>query len=216
MKLDPAVLADARTLWDYHHLHHTLAPADAVWVLCSHDIRVADRAAELFHQCLAPRVIFSGGFGNFTAGIFDRPEADLFAERAIELGVPAEAILVENESTNCGENVLFTRRLLDQRGIRLAAVIAVQKPYMERRAYATIRRQWPELDVVVTSPRHTLEEYCHDEIPLEKVIGIMVGDFQRVMEYPRLGYQIEQPVTPAAEAAFHRLVAAGHDWHLMR
>lgn len=209
-------VADAQTLWDYHHLNHQLTPADAIWVLCSHDLRVADRAVELFQEGLAPRVIFSGGFGNFTDGVFERPEADLFAERAGELGVPTDAIITENQSTNCGENVRLTRRLLDQLGIDLRCVIAVQKPYMERRTYATIRRQWPELDVVVTSPRHSLKEYCNDEIPLEKVIGIMVGDFQRVVEYPKLGYQIEQEVTTEARAAFARLVAAGYDWHLMK
>jgi uncharacterized SAM-binding protein YcdF (DUF218 family) len=216
MVITDAIRSDAHTLWDYHHLNHALAPADAIWVLCSHDLRVADRAVELFQQGLAPRVIFSGGFGNFTDGVFDRPEADLFAERAIELGVPNTAIIAENQSTNCGENVQFTRRLLTERGIELRSAIAVQKPYMERRTYATIRKQWPELEVVVTSPIHTLVEYCNEAIPLEKVISIMVGDFQRVMEYPRLGYQIEQEVTPEAKAAYQRLVAAGYDWHLMK
>jgi len=207
---------DALILWNYHHLNHQITPADAIWVLCSHDLRVADRAAELFQEGMAPRVIFSGGFGNFTDGVFDRPEADLFAERARELGVPTDAIITENQSTNCGENVRFTRRLLADREIELHSVIAVQKPYMERRTFATIRKQWPELEVVVTSPEHSLEEYCNEEIPLEKVIGIMVGDFQRVMEYPKLGYQIEQEVTTDARVAFERLVAGGYDWHLMK
>ena len=216
MNVTAAELAAAQTLWDYHHVNHALSPTDAIWVLCSHDLRVADRAAELFQEGLAPRVIFSGGFGNFTDGVFDRPEADLFAERALALGVPADAIITENQSTNCGENVQFTQRLLRERGIDLRSAIAVQKPYMERRTYATIRKQWPELEVVVTSPGHALEEYCNEEIPLEKVIGIMVGDFQRVMEYPKLGFQIEQEVTEEARAAFERLVDAGYDWHLMK
>jgi hypothetical protein len=38
----------ARTLWQYHQLGHELSPADAIFVLCSHDIAVAERGAQLF------------------------------------------------------------------------------------------------------------------------------------------------------------------------
>ena len=214
--VDEEIRAAAEALWEYHHLGHELVPADAIWVLCSHDLRVADRAVELFDQGFAPKLLFSGGFGNFTAGVFDRPEADLFAVRARELGVPADSIVIENQSSNCGENVVFTRRLLAELGLAVRSVIAVQKPYMERRTFATIRKQWPELLVSVASPPGSLSDYCCDEIPFEKVVGIMVGDFQRVVEYPRLGFQIEQTVTDAAREAFQKLVAAGYDWHLMQ
>lgn len=213
--IDRSLQKAVQTLWDYHHLNHTLTQADAIWVLCSHDLRVADRAVELLRQGLAPRLIFSGGFGNFTDGVFDKPEALLFSERAMELGIPASQILIETESTNCGENVICTQRLLTQKQIALTKVIAVQKPYMERRTFATIRKQWPEVKVDVTSPQFTLEDYCTPEFPLEKVIGIMVGDFQRIMEYPKLGFQIEQTIPESARAAYHQLVSAGYNWHLM-
>ena len=84
---------------------HDLQTADLIWALGSHDLRVADRVAELWHAGMAPLVVMSGGLGNFTEGVFEKPEADLFAERAIELGVPEEVILIENRSTNTGENV---------------------------------------------------------------------------------------------------------------
>ncbi|MGB0581357.1 MAG: YdcF family protein [Limisphaerales bacterium] len=216
MELTADIRAAAQVIWDYHHVNHELRSADAIWVLCSHDLRVADRAVELFEQSLAPLVIFSGGFGNFTDGVFEEPEADLFAERARELGVPELAILRENQSTNCGENVLCTQRLLAEKHLRVESAIAVQKPYMERRTLATIGKQWPELSFAVTSPRLGFGEYCTDEIPMEKVIGIMVGDFQRLLEYPKLGFQTEQPVSDEAREAFEFLVAEGFTWHLMK
>ncbi|MDB4491785.1 YdcF family protein, partial [bacterium] len=128
-------------------------------MLCSHDLRVADRAVELWNQGLAPFVIMSGGFGNFTEGVFEKPEAELFAERAIQLGLPTSKVLVEPRSTNCGENVAFTRALLAEKQIALSEVIAVQKPYMERRTFATIRKQWPALEVQVTSPQMSFDDY---------------------------------------------------------
>ena len=67
------------------------------------------------------------------------------------MGVAREHILIENRSTNTGENVLFTRRLLAERGLDPARFIVVQKPYMERRSYATFRKVWPEKEIIVTS-----------------------------------------------------------------
>ena len=202
-------------VWDYHQLGHELAPSDAIFALGSHDLRVADRAAELYHQRLAPWVICSGGFGNLTRNRFVEPEADLFARRVGELGVPLGAVLIENQSTNTGENVRFTRKLLVDRALIIRSVVAVQKPYMERRTYATLRAQWPEVEVRVTSPRLSFEEYCA-QIPREDVVHIMVGDLQRIMVYPRLGFMIEQEVPPPVRAAFDLLLAAGYTRHLVR
>ena len=98
-------------VWNYHGMGHgeALMNADLIWVLGSHDLRVADRAAELWREGFAARVLMSGGLGNLTAGVFEKPEADLLAERAGALGVPRDAILMENRSTNTGENGSFRR-----------------------------------------------------------------------------------------------------------
>ena len=85
--------------------------ADAILVLCSHDTVVAARGAELFLGGWAPLLIFSGGLGGITRRIWREPEADQFARIAVAMGVPPERILIENQSTNTGENVRFTRRL---------------------------------------------------------------------------------------------------------
>lgn len=204
-------------VWDYHQLgqEESLTPADLIWVLGSHDLRVADRAAELWQEGFSPRILMSGGFGNLTAGLFEKPEAELLAERARELGVPDEVILLENRSSNTGENVAFGRELLERRGIAVSRVIAVQKPYMERRTYATIRKQWSELGVQVTSPRLSFADYCTEEILQEDVVHIMVGDLQRIWEYPKKGYMIEQRVPREVKDAWKALVGAGFDHHLI-
>lgn len=202
-------------VWEYHHMNHSLDRAGVIWALGSHDLRVADRVAELWHAGMAPMVVMSGGLGNFTEGVFMKPEANLFAERAIELGVPEEVILIENLSTNTGENVKLTRRVLEQSNVNVMTAIAVQKPYMERRTYATIRAQWPELDVQVTSPQLSFNEYCNEEIPEEDVISIMVGDLQRIIAYPQKGYLLEQDVPERVLEAMQQLIDAGYNQHLL-
>ena len=211
MNVDTAV----GLIWNYDQMHHVLEEADLIWALGSHDLRVADRVAELWLGGLAPRIVMSGGLGNFTKDVFEKTEAELFAERAIELGVPANIIFIESQSTNTGENVSYTRDLLGECEISVNKVIAVQKPYMERRTYATIRQQWPEIEVQVTSPRLDFLSYSTDEIPRDDVINIMVGDLQRIIEYPKLGFMIEQAVPDDVLAAWQLLVDAGFTKHLL-
>jgi uncharacterized SAM-binding protein YcdF (DUF218 family) len=133
----------AKRLWDFHHTHHKLEKTDCILVLGSHDLRVAERAAQLFLEGWAPMIIFSGGLGNFTKEMWTETEADQFAAIAVSMGVPKESILVENKSTNTGENILFTQQLLAQKNLDPQSFILVQKPYMERRSYATFKKHWP-------------------------------------------------------------------------
>lgn len=206
----------SRKLWDYHHMQHSLQKADCILALGSHDLRVADRAADLYLQGMAPLLICSGGLGNLTKEYWTEPEADQFARIARGKGVPAEHILVENRSTNTGENIRFTQELLAAKGLDPQSFIVVQKPYMERRSYATFKKHWPEKDLMVTSPLLGFEEYPNDEIPLERVIHIMVGDLQRIKFYPERGFQVYQEIPGDVWESYNALVAAGFDQHLMK
>ena len=217
--MDDRIRSLARTLWDYHHLDHQLAPADAILVLCSHDKSVARRGAELFLEGWAPLLIFSGGLGAITRHLWNEPEADQFAAIAVEIGVPRERILVENRSTSTGENVLFTKRLLAERGLDPQTFIVVQKPYMERRSYATFKKVWPEKDLLVTSPQVSMDEYLseysHAALSPDDVVGIMVGDLQRIRCYPTKGFQVHQDIPDAVWRAYEELVNAGYDKYLI-
>ena len=206
-------------IWNYHRLDHQLARSDAILVLCSHDTSVAEYAARLFLDEWAPLLIVSGGAGAITQRLFAEPEADRFAAIATRLGVPANRIIVENQSTNTGENVRFTRQLLAARAIDVRTFILVQKPYMERRTFATFRRVWPEPSICVTSPRVSLDDYlshyANAALSADDVISIMVGDLQRIRVYAEKGFQIPQPIPDDVWAAFRELVAAGYDRHLV-
>jgi len=214
--LNQEILFLAKKLWDYHLLNNKMEKADCILALGSHDLRVPERAAELYLDGFAPLLIMSGGLGNFTQEIWTEKEADKFAAIAIEKGVPREAILIENNSTNTGENILFTQQLLKEKSLDPHSFIVVQKPYMERRSYATFKKHWPDKKLLVTSPQISFEEYPNEEIPLERVIHIMVGDLQRIKMYPEKGFQVYQEIPPDVWEAFEQLVVLGFDKHLMK
>lgn len=217
--MDNRIHSLAETVWRYHQMNHQLESADAILVLCSHDKRVAERGAELFIEGWASLLIFSGGFGSITKDMWTRPEADQFAEIAITMGVPAESVLIENRSTNTGENVLFTKQLLAERNINPQKFILVQKPYMERRSFATFRKIWPEKDVLVTSPQVSFDDYLDSysakHLSAADVINIMVGDLQRIKIYAEQGFQIHQEIPDNVWSAYEELVRAGYDERLI-
>ena len=205
----------ARVLWDYMRLGHALAPADVILVLGSNDVRVGEHGARLFLQGLAPLMLFSGNVGRLTAGRFEKSEAATFADAAVRLGVPQSAILIEDASTNTGENIERSRALLASAGVQPSRIILVQKPYMERRAWATFKRRWPEPDLRVTSPPIPYEDYPTPQIPRDLVINILVGDVQRMRVYAERGFQVPQPMPDDVWAAWEELVARGYTGHLV-
>ncbi|HEY0590193.1 MAG TPA: YdcF family protein [Thermoanaerobaculia bacterium] len=217
--MDPRLRPFVERLWQYHQLNHELKKSDAILVLCSHDRIVAERGAQLWLDGWAPLLIVSGGLGVITSRYWSEPEADQFAKIAVAMGVPRERILVENRSANTGENVLFTRRMVESMELDLRSFIVVQKPYMERRAFATFRKVWPEKDLVVTSPRLSLDEYLagytREPLSPDDAVGIMVGDLQRIRLYAEKGFQIPQEIPDDVWQAYEELVAAGYDKYLV-
>jgi uncharacterized SAM-binding protein YcdF (DUF218 family) len=210
----------AERVWQYHHMDHELQKSDIILVLCSHDTTVAERGAQLFLEGWAPLLAFTGGLGAITKRLWSDPEANRFARIAVEMGVPEDRILIENRSTNTGENVAFTRELLRSRGLDPASFILVQKPYMERRTFATFSQVWPGKSMRVTSPQISMDDYLtrysHESLSADDVISIMVGDLQRIREYPKRGFQIPQEIPDDVWQAYGELVKAGFDRHLLR
>lgn len=208
----------AKILWNYHHMNHKPVKSDCILVMCSHDVRVAEYAADLFFGGLAQTLIFSGGIaheGDLLATGWNKPEADVFAEIAIDRGVPVESIIRETESKNCGENIRNSKQLLQTLNHDISSIILVQKPYMERRAYATFKKEWPEVEVVVTSPPISFENYPTEHISFDAFVNIMVGDIERIVEYPKYGFQIEQDVPADVLEAYEALKIAGYTKHLI-
>jgi uncharacterized SAM-binding protein YcdF (DUF218 family) len=209
---------DIQTVWNYMKMNHTLSESDVIFALGSWDTRVAERAAALYLQGLAPLVVCSGsGTCNSHQPEWNkfqgRSEAEVFADIAIAAGVPKERIIIESESQNTGQNYEFASKLLNDRGVNPSAAgfkcIAVQKSFMERRTYATGKIWWPTAEILVTSPVTTLEQYQQADATAEGWIHFMVGDLQRIKEYPSKGFQIAQDIPTEVWEAYEKLVTMG-------
>lgn len=107
-------------------------------------------------------LLISGGIGHSTTFLYEaiarhpryagiatqgKAEAVLLAEIAHRFWqIPRERIVVEDRSTNCGENAWFTRRMMEEQGITAPCATVIQDPTMQRRTMATFARVWQDVD----------------------------------------------------------------------
>ena len=213
-------MENVKILWDFMHMGHALEQADVIVGFGCYDEDIPRRCAELFHAGIAPYVCFSGGLGRNTSGIWSKSEAERFAAIAMAEGVPEERIILENKSTNSAENLLFTPKVLAEAGVKAERIIAVHKPYMEKRLWAAMQVYWPDVQAVYTSPDVTVEEHiAHAEkigMTRKGVIETIVGDVQRMELYAEKGYQAPVEIPAEVRAAFDALVKEGYIGQLAR
>ena len=213
-------LPHLQVIWDYLCLHQQPAKADVIVGFGNFNTDIARRAAELYHQGFAPKILFTGGLGRNTEGLLPEPEAVRFAKVAMECGVPECDIILEDKSTNTKENILFTRDKLRELGLPHDHILGVHQPFMERRIASAMGVYWPEQNFSVTCPQVTIPEYLRraqeQGISENASISVIVGDFQRIELYAKLGYQLPQEIPDEAWDAFHALVALGYDKQLAK
>lgn len=201
---------DAERIWDYHQLHHALRPCSVAICLGGPDPGLASLASSLYHRGLFPLLVFTGANSDDTVRWYPRGEAVDLRDRAVALGVPSDAVLIEPNATNSGQNIDLSRKVLIDVGIEVKDVMLVSMPYMQRRAFATCRKFWPEVDIVCASEPIGFDTYAERIGDAPLALDMIIGDLQRVMLYPARGFAIEQEVPVDVHASYGRLVDAGY------
>ncbi|MGY0236165.1 YdcF family protein [Longispora urticae] len=207
---------DGQTLYEYHQLGHELRRCSVGIVLGGHDLGVPRHAAELFHQGYFARMVVTGGPNRTRPEEFPDGEAARFRDIAMQFGVPEQAILLEPRAANTGQNISLSRQVLAGDSVPVDSVLIVSMPSMQRRAFATCRKVWPEVETVLCSSAALAWPDYIDSIGDEDlVLSNLVGDTQRVVEYPAHGYAIAQDISDDVLEAFRRLIDAGYTSRLM-
>lgn len=212
---------DARTLWDYMQCHQPVADTNCMLVLGGRDDRVAVYAAELAAQRAYNLIIVSGGIAGHNPHLKswkESTEAAHFLQVMRDHGC-TQRVILEERAQNTGENARFVHELLLRQGITVPETIQlVTKPYMERRALATFEAQWPDSSTrwSVSSPGGSLDEYVSSDHDYDETIQKLVGDMDRIIQYPTLGFQSNQAVPEAVMKAFERLKQAGYTTYVLK
>lgn len=110
--------------------------------------QLMERAAELYHQGLAPFILPSGGHTPYVSST----EWEFLRDIGLSHGVPENAILREDKATNTFENARYSWLELQQQGISLKKAILVCKSYHARRALLTYQAEFPRNIEFFVSP----------------------------------------------------------------
>jgi uncharacterized SAM-binding protein YcdF (DUF218 family)/glycosyltransferase involved in cell wall biosynthesis len=122
------------------------------------------QAVDLYEAGYAPTLIFSTGF------VYSFREAEVMRDLAVGLGVPQDAIVLEERAGSTYENVVFSSEIARRQSS--SRVLLVSSPYHMRRALLTWQRQAPDIDVVAT-PVPGSQYYAHGNgASLEQFRGI--------------------------------------------
>lgn len=201
-------------LWDYMSMNHELKHSDCIIALGTMDINVAHVASELYLNGYSEKLIFSGGLGKITYKLWNETEAEKFAKIALEKGVPSKDIYLEKESTNTGDNFRFSKRLIENKKLKIKSCIVVCKPYDEKRAYAAFKKIMPEYEVIIHSERISCEEYYKRNG--NEWVNVLVGDVQRMKVFYEKGWQIKMEIPKEVWEAYEMLVKRGYDRFVLK
>lgn len=185
--------------------------ADMVILAGNAVIPTIDAACALAATQQSPLLI-SGGLGHSTTFLYaaiarhprynairttGRSEAAILADIARQFwNIDGDKLLVEDKSTNCGENARFSLDLLQSRQIKPKTVVVVQDPTMQRRTMATFARvsqdcpdaphwlSWPGFTPsLINTPDGLRFQPAQKGVwPVERYLSLILGEVPRLRD----------------------------------
>lgn len=133
---------------DFIFVETEIHPADIILVPGGSHPQQMERAAELFHKGMAPYILPSGGYNSK----INETEWSFFRRIAIDLSVPEEAILKEDQAKNTFDNARNSWEVIRSMNIDVKKVIMVCKAQHSRRALMTYQTVFPsEIQYMVST-----------------------------------------------------------------
>ena len=200
--------AELQTVWNALVRRDTMpAQANVIVVGGCSDLGLAEKAAELYHAGVSNVIVITG----YQPEKMSMTEARYLADKCGELGVPQSALILEEEATNTGENIVLAAKAINDLIGDVQSVILVHKPYVSLRFLATAEAQWPapQPKFYATCQTTSFEEYCKVN-GLEDTAWKLLGDIKRMDTYVEKGYQTAQLIPQPARNAYDKIINSGY------
>jgi hypothetical protein len=184
-------IQNAKEIFQYLSLSDTIEKADVIIGFGHFDIKIPTQCADLFLKGYGKKIIFTGGVGAGSADL-KKPEAEVFKDTVkAHFSIPSENIILETKSTNTGENILFTKKILDEKypELKIKKAIIVANSYRQRRVFLTCKKNLPDVSFINVPPYSSFE----DELEMYRLKGqdlieYLTGEIERLEKYSSLGY----------------------------
>lgn len=167
--------------------------AEAIFTFGHVDPRLAKHVAKLRQEGAAERIILTGKGSHDRLPAGFSSEAEYYASLICqELKLPdlsAANIIVEKESSNSLNNVLYGMRAYCQKHHLPRTLIICSLPPLLIRSRATFQKQYPQISIFASTFMPEPDEYFN-----QKWLKRLLGEFERLEDYSLLGHTAEVAV----------------------
>jgi len=191
----------AKCLFDYLYLRDKVLVSEAIIGFGHFDNKIPIHCGNLFSKGFAPYIIFTGGTGAGSAGLV-KPEAQNFYQVLLSHhpAIDKSRLILEDKSTNTGENISFSQILLQEKYPALAGikkVIIVANAYRQRRVWLACKKYFTKVELVNSPPNSNFEE----ELEMfasknEDLCTHIVYELERIKTYPDKGFIEKTEIPP--------------------
>jgi len=170
----------AQIFFDYLKIEDQPEEADVIFILGGSTLGPTKRAAELYKAGFAGKIAFIAVGGKFSgAQIWGMPEYEMYEKTLKELGIEKDAIM----SGALGTNTLIEAKeaipFIKKGDIDVKKMILVSRPTHQRRAFATFKKQHPEIQYINCPADEPLDL---DDLDTRKRL---VAEAERLLDYSK-------------------------------
>jgi hypothetical protein len=188
-----------KNLWNYLSRADEAKESEVIFVLGRDDFAIAAKAAELFKRGFAPLILLTGGRGRLS-GAIEGSEASAFSNYLQKVGIPRGSILLEESSSNTGENISAGLEKLRAEGISPKRVLLVTHGSHMRRALAVAKARESAIEWLAVPDDCDMSSFPEGELARD-----LLGEIDRLEKYPKLGYFAAQDIPAEVLSARHAL-----------
>ena len=166
---------------DFIFVEHKPEKADIIFIPGGDQGALAVKAAKLYQEGYAPRVLPSGRFSKPVGRCMIpgyETEWEFLRDILIENGVPGEAVLEEREATFTYENAIFSRKVTDAMGLTVERASLCPQACHARRALLYYEVLYPETEFLVC-PAVTRGISRDNWFLEEDKIDVVLGELER-------------------------------------
>lgn len=206
-------------IWNYMKIDMKIEKSDLIIGCGCLNLEIPVKCADLLKENYAQNILFSGGLGKLTTDKFQKTEAEIFKDIAIEKGIEPRKIYLEKESTNTGDNFSFSLKIIEKYKIKSDKIIIVHNNLSQRRTLSAAKARIKNKEISITSPNKTFSQFIEKlnnstEEEQYRIISVIVGDIQRLIIFPQLGWQTENEVPEIIIADYYKLKKLGYNKYI--
>lgn len=165
------------SVYDYLAEEDVPEKSDLIFVFGAKTPFRIEKAIELYKQEISQTIVVSGRGPYYGEGSAPT-EAEVYAQMAMDKGVPEKAIIIEDKSITVPDNVRSSLNILDEKGISYNSIVLVNSPYTQRRGWAHFKKYLPDDARLIRVNCGTGDQYKRDSWYKNPVgIEVIVGEY---------------------------------------